>query len=288
MADIYDIEPKREDAPVRDISRENVKWLLDVLLVVPLWWLIAVSVAVVLSCLTVTRAAGGAYSAQFAVTTTAVALLAVAWLPAVIRILAAVFKQGRAFGVEISGAGLVGLLDRFARHEPSGTFLSTEPQESQETLDRSEPLLHEWDVESIPESAAEPGPTIDAPSWTRARDQIYEDNRNVFLVHQIRPSQRAGQKYDIFVFLAGAHGVKPSDIVDQADFFLGRFWGNSVFSVRNPGAGQTIGIRTSAYGTALCVCRVKFKNSDSEVILHRFLDFEMHWVFEAAEQELAP
>jgi hypothetical protein len=229
---------------------------------------------------------------RFAVTTTAVGLLAVAWLPAVIRILAIVFKQGRAFGVEVTGAGLEGLLARFGRHEPPGTSVPVAPQaDLADQESRGRPDLFETNVESVAESEmqewkGEEGSENQLPAWTSQREQIYQHNRDIFLVHQIRPSKRPGQSYDVFVFLAGAHGAKPSDIVDQAEFFLGRYWRNKVFPVRNPGAGGTIGIATSAYGPTLCLCRVTFKDPPGEAILHRFLDFEMKWVFDAARQQL--
>jgi hypothetical protein len=138
----------------------------------------------------------------------------------------------------------------------------------------------EWEDEDRPKARA-------IPAWVEARDRIYEDNRDIFLVHQIRPSKRPEQLYDLFVFLAGAHGVQPADIVDQADFFLGRYWGNKVFSVRNPSVGETIGMTTSAYGPTLCLCRVTFKEPWGEAILHRFLDFEMQWVFDAASDQVS-
>jgi hypothetical protein len=292
MPDTDDIEPKHQDAEGGVVSKENVRWLLDLLVQVPPWWLVTVSIAVILSCFTINRAVGGAYSVRFAVTTTAVGLLAVAWLPAVIRILAIVFKQGRAFGVEVTGAGLEGLLASFGRHEPPGTSVLVAPQaDLTDQQLHGRPDLFEANVESGTESEInewedEEGSDNQPPAWTSRRDEIYYDNQDIFLVHQIRPSKRPGQSYDVFVFLAGAHGVEPSRIVDQADFFLGRYWRNKVFSVRNQEAGGTIGITTSAYGPTLCLCRVTFKNSPGEAILHRFLDFEMKWVFDAARRQL--
>lgn len=219
-----EMQAEPSDAAEGGISREDVRWLFDSLMRVPLWWLVVVSIAVVLSCLTVTRAAGGSYIVTFAVTTTAVALLGVMWLPAVIRVLAIVFRKGRLFGFEISGAGMEGFLVRIARHKPAGvTFLATQPQIEPEAdwpeADFEVPESEaEWEDEDRPKARA-------IPAWVEARDRIYEDNRDIFLVHQIQPSKRPEQLYDLFVFLAGAHGVQPADIVDQADFFLGRYWG---------------------------------------------------------------
>jgi hypothetical protein len=90
------------------------------------------------------------------------------------------------------------------------------------------------------------------------------------------------------VFIVGAHGVQPSTVVGRADFFLGRYWGNKIFPLKVQQSKETIGITTSAYGPAPCICRVTLKeHPDVEIVLHRFLDFEMHWVFDAVTKELA-
>lgn len=269
-----------------DRRRELVTFLTRV----PTYWIIAVLIGVVLSCLTVTRGTDGRIGVRFAVTMTAVALLSAVWIPAVVRMLVVGLKTFSGFGIEMS---LAGLEEFYKSHEP--THATLKPAGGQ-TLESGLPPV-DLDFENVAESEYEEeegkergrdSSAPPAPGWTRERADIYRDNHDLFLVHSIKPSSRENQRYDVFVYLAGSHGVQPSDVVDQAEFFLGRFWGNRVFSVRNPDVGRTIGIKTSAYGAALCICRVTFKDARrSPVILHRFLDFEMGWVFAVATEDQA-
>lgn len=124
-------------------------------------------------------------------------------------------------------------------------------------------------VESRP-----PGDAAEASSvreWTERRKQIAQESRRVHLAHVIKPSEIIGQRFDIYVFLvAGKHGDLSQ--VKRAEFFLGKYWGNRVFEARPNAAGE-IGFSTSAYGPALCVCRVEFRDGH-EAVLSRFLDFE--------------
>jgi len=269
---------------VLDVVR--LREVVTLLTRVPTYWVVAVMVAALLSCVTVTKAAGGGLSVRFALTTTAVWLLAIVWIPAAVRTLAVVLRSAKVFGVELSTAGLFEL---FRSHEPANATLA--PAEAQRDEAAAAPMGFE-EFPEAPESAVDPGamPPYDGagrPVWTHERERIYGQNRDLFLVHSIKPSRRQNQRYDVFVYLAGVHGVQPSDVVDQAEFFLGRFWGNQVFSVRNPGVGGTIGLRTSAYGPALCICRVTFKDAARPpIVLHRLLDFEMGWAFDVAAEAL--
>jgi hypothetical protein len=125
--------------------------------------------------------------------------------------------------------------------------------------------------------------------WTDVRVGVYRDNRNVFLAHTIRPSQKRGQLYDIAIYLIPHHSNDPkhlrtdlSDIV-EAEFFLGAFFDNKVFSVKN--RGGTIGITTSAYGPFLCTCRVSFSDGE-RLMLNRYIDFEMGNLLKSLNQSV--
>lgn len=138
-----------------------------------------------------------------------------------------------------------------------------------------------------PEAA--PAPTgREADDLQRAREEVYERGRGIFLVHTISPSKRQGQTYDMFIFLSRhKRADRPewrADLsdVDRAEFFLGRFWDNQVFPVKNQ--GQPIGIKASAYGPTLCVCRLVFTNGE-EAMLDRYLDFEMGKVLQARDSQ---
>lgn len=120
-------------------------------------------------------------------------------------------------------------------------------------------------LDSLRGSAPE---TVD--EWNDRRNGIYASHRGLFLTHVIRPSQKAGQTYDVFVYLV-RHKSDDLGDVRVAEFFLGPHWGNKVF----PAVPQNgfVGIATAAYGTFLCVCRVTFTDG-SFVYLERYIDFE--------------
>ena len=109
----------------------------------------------------------------------------------------------------------------------------------------------------------------DAEEWSRQRDGIYSSNRGLFLVHTLSPSRTQGQLFDIFIYLR-KHQTADTPEVDFAEFFLGRYWGNTVFRVQN--RGGLVGLATSAYGEFLCVCRVTLKDG-TQFMVDRYIDF---------------
>jgi hypothetical protein len=117
-----------------------------------------------------------------------------------------------------------------------------------------------------------------SPDRAAERQAIYDQNRNLFLAHVLEPSTTTGQKYDVFIFLV-RHGSDDFGDVDGAEFFLGRYWQNRVFTEKVK-EGK-IGLVTAAYGPFLCTCRVRFKDG-THVTLHRYIDFEMGRLFRSA------
>jgi Domain of unknown function (DUF4062)/prokaryotic YEATS domain len=109
----------------------------------------------------------------------------------------------------------------------------------------------------------------DAEEWSRQRDGIYTTNRGLFLVHTLSPSRKRGQLFDIFIYLR-KHKSSDTPEVEFAEFFLGKYWGNTVFRV--PNEGGLVGLSTAAYGEFLCVCRVTFKGG-TQLMLNRYIDF---------------
>ena len=118
------------------------------------------------------------------------------------------------------------------------------------------------------------------PAWTNQRDSIYDAQRGVFLVHSVTPSKEPGQRFDVHIYLM-AHGAKRPfgteyEQISHAEYYLGRFWGHRVFHRANQGG--PIGLKTAAYGTFLCICRVVFTDGE-EVVINRYVDFEMGKAF---------
>lgn len=105
--------------------------------------------------------------------------------------------------------------------------------------------------------------------------KTYIDSRGIFLAHAITPSKVKGQKLDVFIYLIRG-GFEDIPDVDSAEFFLGYYWNDQIFNVKNEGG--YIGISTSAYAPFLCTCRINFKDG-SKAYLNRYIDFEMERVF---------
>ncbi|NTU99495.1 hypothetical protein HGA64_05850 [Candidatus Falkowbacteria bacterium] len=110
-----------------------------------------------------------------------------------------------------------------------------------------------------------------ADDWAHTRNNIYESNRGLFIAHLLEQSNRQGQEYDIFIYLIRHKNMEFSDI-DKAEFFFGHYWGNKIYVGSK--VGELIGVKTSAYGPFLALCRVTFKDGSS-VMINKYIDFEM-------------
>lgn len=123
--------------------------------------------------------------------------------------------------------------------------------------------------------------------WNDVRVDVYRNNRNAFLAHSIRPSTKPGQEYDIAIYLIPHRSNDPryrrenlSDVV-EAEFFLGEYFGNQVFRVKNKGG--TLGIVVSAYGPFLCTFRILFSDGARQM-QSRYIDFEMGSLIQAGNE----
>lgn len=116
-----------------------------------------------------------------------------------------------------------------------------------------------------------------ADDWTTLRDSIYIENKSYFIVHVLEPSQKKGQEYDIFIYLM-RHKSKDYTDIEKAEFFFGKYWKNRIYVASK--SGDYLGVRTSAYGPFLAVCRVTFKDGSS-VVLNKYIDFEMGFAAKA-------
>ena len=130
-------------------------------------------------------------------------------------------------------------------------------------------------IESKPSSVT----TIDERK--QQRQEIYAISKDIQMVHTIQPSKQKQNYWDIFVYLV-RHQSTDLSIVEKAEFFLGKYWGNKIFEA--PNQNDFVGIVISAFGPALCTCRVVFVDG-SEAMLNRYLDLEMTPFFPAAPKE---
>ncbi|MFD4420253.1 pYEATS domain-containing protein [Agromyces sp. NPDC058484] len=111
---------------------------------------------------------------------------------------------------------------------------------------------------------------------TDIRERLGKDQRGVHLVHVVAPSDKPGQRYDIYAYLYGwgrGRFGNPEDLSDvvRAEFFLGPEFNPSGVAVENDGSGR-MGFSTSAHAPAICLCKVTF-NDGHEALLSRYLDF---------------
>jgi len=103
------------------------------------------------------------------------------------------------------------------------------------------------------------------------RQSIYQNNKDLFIAHVLEPSKKDGQEYDVFIYLIRHKSTDFSNI-EKAEFFFGHYWGNKIYvGSKN---GELIGVKTSAYGPFLALCRVTFKDGTA-VMLNKYIDFEM-------------
>ena len=107
--------------------------------------------------------------------------------------------------------------------------------------------------------------------WATTRNGIYEKNRGYFIAYVLEPSRKEGQEYDIFIYLI-RHKSKDFSDIEKAEFFFGHYWGNKIYVGST--SGEYIGVRTSAYGPFLALCRITFKDGAS-VTIDKYIDFEM-------------
>jgi len=117
--------------------------------------------------------------------------------------------------------------------------------------------------------------------WMTERNAIYKANSGLFLTHVLEPSKTVGQAYDIFIYVIRHKTTDLTDI-DNAEFYFGHMWGNRIF--REYPKQHILGIRTSAYGPFLCICRIHLKDG-SVIKLQRYIDFEMGRAFKSQQRD---
>lgn len=103
------------------------------------------------------------------------------------------------------------------------------------------------------------------------RARYYAQTRNVMLVHKLFKPTKQGQLYDVLLYVVPHYESTLLEVI-RVDYFLGRYWNNSIFSSSE--RSLSFAIRTSAYGTFLCAAKVVF-NDEASTVVHRYIDFEM-------------
>jgi prokaryotic YEATS domain len=114
------------------------------------------------------------------------------------------------------------------------------------------------------------------------RHERYKKSRNLFLVHQVRPTGELHERnhlpvYEIVLYLVGHKSYGLLNDVKEVDYYFGERFGRTVgeygayYKVRNGNDG--FAVRLTAYGPTLCIAKVRFHDNE-EATLTRYLDFE--------------
>jgi hypothetical protein len=105
----------------------------------------------------------------------------------------------------------------------------------------------------------------------RERNEIYQRDRGVMLVHRLQRSTEDGQHYDALIYVI-PHKSTSFAGVSSVEYFFGHYWGNKVFPSNDRSRGFPV--VASAYGPFLCTAKVNF-NDGTHTTLSRYIDFEM-------------
>ena len=114
------------------------------------------------------------------------------------------------------------------------------------------------------------------------RHGSYRKNRNLFLVHRARRSDKLHpitnlQTFDISVYLIPHKSFGKINDVREVQYYFGNHFGLSrancgtKYIVRN--GSDSFAVKINAYGPTLCEARIIFHDS-TEVTVSRYLDFE--------------
>jgi hypothetical protein len=110
--------------------------------------------------------------------------------------------------------------------------------------------------------------------WMDRRDRVYSDAQNLFLAHRLFPSEVPGQLYDILIYPI-PHKDRDGSLrnVVRVEYYLGKSWGNKVFSTTD--RGKRFAIVISSFGSGfICLARIYFRDK-SYKDTWRYIDFEM-------------
>jgi len=116
----------------------------------------------------------------------------------------------------------------------------------------------------------------------KQRHENYGRNKNLFLVHRVRPTGQNHKisklpTFDISVYLIAHKNFGHLDEVRQVEYYFGQHFGlkkgeyGTRYIVENGTDG--FAVKTNAYGPMLCEARIIFHDG-TETTMSRYLDFE--------------
>lgn len=117
----------------------------------------------------------------------------------------------------------------------------------------------------------------------KQRESYYLPTRNLQLVHRAAPSRDADYAYDVVIYLI-PHPATDATLacVSHVDYYPGRGWQDSIFTISNRARGFSIALSTR--GPFVCTAEIHF--SDGEVVtVGRYIDGEMAGTVPATNEE---
>jgi hypothetical protein len=117
----------------------------------------------------------------------------------------------------------------------------------------------------------------------KQRESYYLPNRNLQLVHRVAPSRDADYAYDVMIYLIPHRGTDATlACVSHVDYYAGRGWKNSIFTITNRARGFSIALST--HGPFVCTAEIHF--TDGEVAtVGRYIDGEMAGTMPVSNEE---
>lgn len=127
------------------------------------------------------------------------------------------------------------------------------------------------------------------------RHSTYKKNKNLFLVHRVRPTGQDHSvtglpTFDVSVYLMSHKNFGHMNDVREVEYYFGRQFGlkqaefGNKFIVRN--GSDNFAVKVNAYGPMLCEARILYHDG-SEAIVNRYLDFEgTNYRFQSQVNEL--
>lgn len=100
--------------------------------------------------------------------------------------------------------------------------------------------------------------------------RLRSERKEVYLVHEIRPSSHKRYPYDALIYVRGA-AERGIEHVKSAEFFLGKGFDDQVFKGK-PLSEKQLGISVAVRGEFFCTCLVSFDDGE-EILLDRYIDF---------------
>lgn len=119
-----------------------------------------------------------------------------------------------------------------------------------------------------------------------ARGKLYSDQRNLFPVHTIRPSEperlEGGYRvFDVSIYIAAHRNRGNLNDIKCVTYYFGEKWGQHKYGSKYvvDSANDCFALTTQMWGACICVITIEFHDQSTPYETHRYLDVEMAPVY---------